>query len=276
MQGVIRALLSLRSNTRVFDAWNEATKKQGPEQTRVEPDDFIVKMEQETSRETSAHEEEVLTFVAENLVEPTEHLFAGMRATLKSCDAVLMDMCGHRQYLGPPSDVSDDVAGTLVKLRRRLITFVTIQDSVLASEKFPQTYAEYPEVIKFFAFCRPVHQAATAVEALAVKVNQMQQQKPERARFHPSDYPFWKSLHRTNAQVRHDRGGLTAGMFTLWTSMTLSNSHWDEEAGSFCKPVSLSDEKRYPAEGLRAKARHQSSCPCEEYETNEGVSRFLF
>lgn len=188
-------------------------KKQGPEQTRVEPDDFIVKMEQETSRETSAHEEEVLTFVAENLVEPTEHLFAGMRATLKSCDAVLMDMCGHRQYLGPPSDVSDDVAGTLVKLRRRLITFVTIQDSVLASEKFPQTYAEYPEVIKFFAFCRPVHQAATAVEALAVKVNQMQQQKPERARFHPSDYPFWKSLHRTNAQVRHDRGGLTAGSY---------------------------------------------------------------
>ncbi|ETS78266.1 hypothetical protein PFICI_10328 [Pestalotiopsis fici W106-1] len=213
MQGVIRALLSLRSNIRVFDAWNEATKKQGPDQTRAEADEFIVKMEQETSRETSAHEEEILKFVAENLVEPTEHLFAGMRATLKSCDAVLMDMCGHRQYLGPPSDVSDDVAGALVKLRRRLITFVTIQDSVLASEKFPQTYADYPEVIKFFAFCRPVHQAATAVEALAVKVNQMQQQKPERAKFYPSDYPFWKSLHRTNAQVRHDRGGLTAGSY---------------------------------------------------------------
>lgn len=213
MQGVIRGLLSLRSNTRIFDAWNEAARKQGPDQTRVEADDFIVNMEQQAAEGPSAREEELLTFVAENLVEPTEHLFAGMRATLKSCDAVLMDMCGHRQYLGPSPDVSNDVSGTLVKLRRRIITFVTIQDSVLASEKFPQTYAEYPEVVKFFAFCRPVHQAASAVEALAVKVNQMQQQKPERPKFYPPDYPFWKSLHRTNAQVRHDRGGLTAGSY---------------------------------------------------------------
>lgn len=222
MQGVIRGLLSLRSNTRIFDAWNEAARKQGPDQTRVEADDFIVNMEQQAAEGPSAREEELLTFVAENLVEPTEHLFAGMRATLKSCDAVLMDMCGHRQYLGPSPDVSNDVSGTLVKLRRRIITFVTIQDSVLASEKFPQTYAEYPEVVKFFAFCRPVHQAASAVEALAVKVNQMQQQKPERPKFYPPDYPFWKSLHRTNAQVRHDRGGLTAGTYGKWGDTTYS------------------------------------------------------
>ncbi|KAK9793142.1 putative ER transporter 6TM N-terminal domain-containing protein [Seiridium cardinale] len=213
MQGVIRALLSLKSNTRLFDTFAGAGNGAESDDTRLQGGDFVVDVDKQTPAGTSSHEVELLKFVAENLVEPTEHLFAGMRTTLQSCDAVLMDMCGHRQYLGPPANISDDVARFLVKLRRRIITFVTVQDSVLASKKLPPTYAEHPEVVKLFAFCRPVHQAATAIEALAVKVNHMQQQKPERPRFHPPTYPFWKSLHRTNAQVRHDRGGLTAGSY---------------------------------------------------------------
>lgn len=212
MQAVIRALLSLKPTTRLFDDADKVSNGEPPEGIQPRDADFVVDIEQQARAKVPAHEEELMRFVADNLVEPTEHLFAGMRTTLRSCDAVLMDMCGHRQYLGPPLDTSDDVAGFLVKLRRRIITFVTAQDSVLASDKLPPAYADYPEVVKLFAYCRPVHQAAAAVEALAVKVNQMQQRKPERSKFHPPTYPFWKSLHRTNAQVRHDRGGLTAGM----------------------------------------------------------------
>lgn len=40
----------------------------------------------------------------------------------------------------------------------------------------------------------------------------MEQRKPKYPRFYLPTYPFWKSLHRSNAQVRHDRGGVTAGM----------------------------------------------------------------
>lgn len=211
IQGVIRALLSLKSTTRLFDDFDNQPSEGSPHDVEALNADFVVDIEQRTRASVSKHEVELIRFVADNLVEPTEHLFTGMRNTLQSCDAVLMDMCGHRQYLGPPSSVSDDVAGCLVRLRRRILVFSTTQDGVLASKKLPPTYAEYPEVVKLFAYCRPVHQAATAVEALAVKVNQMQQQKPERPKFHPPSYPFWKSLNRTNAQVRHDRGGLTAG-----------------------------------------------------------------
>ncbi|KAH8196478.1 hypothetical protein TruAng_009342 [Truncatella angustata] len=170
MQGVIRALLSLKSDTRLFDIF-EQTSSIPSEDLQARVEDFVVDFERDRAN-ISAHEVELLRFVAENLIEPTESLFAGMRVTLQRCDAVLMDMCGHRQYLGPPRNISDDVAGSLVKLRRRIITFMTTQDSVLASEKLPPAYAEYPEIVKLFAYCRPVHQAATAVEALAVKVNQ--------------------------------------------------------------------------------------------------------
>ncbi|KAH8666333.1 hypothetical protein BX600DRAFT_397143 [Xylariales sp. PMI_506] len=212
MQAVLRTLLSLKADTRLFDNFDEArTNTAGVEKLLVE--EFVVQVVEESQPEVTSHEMELIRFVAENLVEPTENLLSAMKGALQSCDAVLMDMCGHRKYLGPPPTVSDDVAGSLVRLRKRIIAFDNTQDSVLRSKKLPPTYANYPEVVKLFAFCRPVHQAATTVEALAVKVNEMQQRRPKYPKLHPPSYPFSRSLHRTNAQVRHDRGGVTAGSY---------------------------------------------------------------
>lgn len=208
MQGVVRTLLSLRADARFYDQFTEAAQEEANVGIRSPVEDISISFEPDP---IPARERELLRFVAGNLVEPTEQLFSAMKSTLQSCDAVLMDMCGHRKYLGPPPDISADLSGSLVKLRKRLIAFGSMQDSILASKRLPPTYAEHPEVVKLFAFCRPVHQVATAVEALAVRVNEMQQRKPKYPKFYLPSYPFRKSLHRTNAQVRHDRGGLTAG-----------------------------------------------------------------
>jgi hypothetical protein len=209
-QGVVRALLSLKSDTRLFNS-SRPTTASSDNQDNSTVDEFVIDIDGTPKAWTSAQEKELLAFVVENLAEPTENLFFAMRTSLQSCDAVLMEMCGHRKYLGPPSNISSDVVGLLVKLRKRIIAFSEAQSSVLNSDKLPMWYTEHPEVAKLFAFCRPVHQAATAVEALAVKVNEMQQRKPKNPKLYLPSYPFWKSLHRTNAQVRHDRGGLTAG-----------------------------------------------------------------
>ncbi|KAI1387905.1 uncharacterized protein F4822DRAFT_407923 [Hypoxylon trugodes] len=212
IQGVIRALLSLNSETRILDQSDDAPWDRSSRGRSV-LDEFIVDMDEKSPGPENEEQRRLVKFVASNLAEPTEKLLLSMETALNSCDAVLMEMCGHRQYLGPPKNVSNDVPGSLVKLRRRIIAFSECQDSVLASESLPPTYAESPEVVKLFAYCRPVHQAATAIEALLVKVNEMQQRKPMRPMFHPPSYPFWKAMHRTNAQVRHDRGGVTAGSY---------------------------------------------------------------
>ncbi|KAI0009199.1 hypothetical protein F4779DRAFT_583621 [Xylariaceae sp. FL0662B] len=212
IQGVIRTLLSLHPETRIFDEFEDKQLDiQGRERSTL--DEFVVNLDEKMPVPESAEEKELLEFVAGNLSDPTEQLLQSMKIALQSCDAVLMEMCGHRQYLGPPSDVSNDVSGSLVKLRRRIIAFSTCQDSILDSDRLPPTYAESPEVVKMFAYCRPVHQAATAIEALLVKVNEMEQRKPKYPKFHPPSYAFWKAVHRTNAQVRHDRGGVTAGSY---------------------------------------------------------------
>jgi hypothetical protein len=58
----------------------------------------------------------------------------------------------------------------------------------------------------------PIRQAARTVEALLVKVMEMQQ-KHRGWRLYLPSYPWKKAMQRTNAQVRHDRGGLTAGFY---------------------------------------------------------------
>ncbi|KAI1403924.1 hypothetical protein F4819DRAFT_495116 [Hypoxylon fuscum] len=212
IQGVIRALLSLNSETKIFDE-PENTSGINESRDRPMPDEFVVDIDEKPRTSESDERRKLIQFVSSNLAEPTEKLLWSMKSALQSCDAVLMEMCGHRQYLGPPKDVSNDVPGSLVKLRRRIIEFGNCQDDVLASDTLPPTYAESPEVVKLFAYCRPVHQAATAVEALLVKVNEMQQRSPKYPKFHLPGYPFWKAIHRSNAQVRHDRGGVTAGSY---------------------------------------------------------------
>ncbi|KAI1410469.1 hypothetical protein F5Y13DRAFT_181393 [Hypoxylon sp. FL1857] len=210
IQGVVRALLSLNSETRILD---RPESPHGLSHNRPILDEFIVDMDEKYHGAENEEEKRLVKFVASNLADPTEELLLSMKSALSSCDAVLMEMCGHRQYLGPPKDVSSDLPGALVKLRRRIIAFSNCQDNVLASDTLPLSYAESPAVVKLFAYCRPVHQAATAIEALLVKVNEMQQRRPKYPKFHPPSYPFWKAMHRTNAQVRHDRGGVTAGSY---------------------------------------------------------------
>ncbi|OTA61562.1 hypothetical protein K449DRAFT_465650 [Hypoxylon sp. EC38] len=211
IQGVIRALLSLHSETMILGRSEEG--QHGLSRDRHILDEFVVDIDEKCHGPENEEERRLMKFVVSNLAEPTEKLLLSMESALSSCDAVLMEMCGHRQYLGPPKEVSNDLPGALVKLRRRIIAFSNCQDSVLASDTLPSSYAESPEVVKLFAYCRPVHQAATAIEALLVKVNEMQQRRPKYPKFHPPSYPFWKAIHRTNAQVRHDRGGVTAGSY---------------------------------------------------------------
>lgn len=144
IQGVVRALLGLRHDTKLF----ELAEESGPDIStgkQAAPDDFVVDIEKQGTPETTK-EYDILRFVASNLAEPTNDLVSAIRSALQSCDAVLMDMCGHRRYLGPPTEISGDIAGSLVKLRKQIIAFSGCQDSVLASDKLPPVYAEFPEV----------------------------------------------------------------------------------------------------------------------------------
>lgn len=240
MQGVIRSLLSLKMETQLFDDFEPlredsttGDRRGRSSEPRVAGADLTVPnievsteslqggkdavIDIDTPKESptifrTSTGEKAVRLVASRLADPTSKLLSSMRTSLARCDAVLMDMSGYRKYLGPPKDVSTDILGSLTKLRKATIKYDDEEESLMNNPDLPPTYSDHPEVVELFLFVHPIRQAARTVEALLVKVMEMQQKKRGWRLYLPS-YPWKKALQRTNHQVRHDRGGLTAGFY---------------------------------------------------------------
>jgi hypothetical protein len=211
MQAVVRSLLSLKTETELFNGAEtnnqRATDSSGD-------GDVVVDIEEPRPRQASTGtiEEQAVNLVTKTLAGPTEQLLADMRDGIDCCNAVLLGMSGYRKYIGPPPEVSSDVLGSLVNLRKAKIEFDKLHKELINDEAFPATFSNYPDVVELFLFVNPVRQTADSLEALLVLVMKMQQSQKKWKVYLPH-YPFHKSLQRTNAQVRHDRGGMTTGLF---------------------------------------------------------------
>jgi hypothetical protein len=233
MQAVIRSLLALRMETHLLEDFErdgeertisspeQCTPSLGPDALqkrsstqapRTSGSDTIINIDGPKRRPRRNTVEGASTLVVAKLADPTMELLSCMRTSLASCDAVLMDMSGYRKYLGPKQSISSDVIGALMKIRKAMIEYDSEEEGLMEHPAVHPTYSDHPEIVELFLFVHPIRQAAASVEALLVKVMEMQQRHPGWRVYLPS-YPFAKSLQRTNAQVRHDRGGLTAGFY---------------------------------------------------------------
>ncbi|KAI0503420.1 hypothetical protein F5B22DRAFT_629091 [Xylaria bambusicola] len=212
IQAVIRALLSLKTESRLLGS--PTGKASIVDHTHCrEPSEFVIEMDSTAEDSFHPEEEQITKFVTESLATPTQTLLDSMKLALQSCDAVIMDMCGHRHHLGPPCHISSDIHAALVDLQKQLTTFNARKEDVLASNRLPGAYSRFPDVIKTLAFCLSLHQAAISIESLVTQVTELRQRQPKYPQFHIPCYPLSKAIHRTNAQVRHDRGGVTAGSY---------------------------------------------------------------
>jgi hypothetical protein len=210
IQTVLRTLLSLRTVTTLFKPLASGMFSQNSS-SQPELPDFIINMDTSHVVLGQAEEQDILKFISEGLAVSTKYLLESMKLTLKSCNAAVVDTSEHRRPPGPRCNTLGDVGDALGNLRKNMAAFKTGKEQILASDKLPFTYSRFPEVVKNLAFCVSVHQAACSIETLAAQVDKIQQKRPKFPRFYLPSYPFWKAIHRANAQVRHDRGGVTAG-----------------------------------------------------------------
>lgn len=211
MQAVVRSMLALKTETDMFEDLKHAHHSEN-EKDHSETVVNIDGSSQGPNLERIPTEERAIGVIVDSMSNPTEELLSSMREALSRCDAVLLDMSGYRKYLGPPEEVSSDIVGILTRLRKAKIEFDVADDALMESNQLPATYSDHPEVVKLFLFMNPVRQAADTIEALLMKVEAMKQRNRGWRVYFPS-YPLSKGLRRTNAQVRHDRGGITAGFF---------------------------------------------------------------
>ncbi|KAI1427859.1 hypothetical protein F5Y12DRAFT_122937 [Xylaria sp. FL1777] len=212
VQAVIRALLSLKTETSPF--WLPTSSLSDQDiSSYPELPEFIVEIDKTIGVAGQTEGERIAKYVTGSLATPTENLLHSLKLALQGCDAVLMNICRHRYYSGSTYNISGDIHTALVDLQKQITTFNARQEEVLASDKLPHSYSKFPDVVKIFAFCLSLRQAAGSIESLVAQVNELQQRQPKYPHFHFPSYPFLKAIYRTNAQVRHDRGGVTAGSY---------------------------------------------------------------
>lgn len=192
IQGVIRSILTIRPNTTLFDASSTS----------------IAQPFNDNALEGSSRPNgKTVHLICSSLQAPTRSLIDAMVESMRQAEHTTMKMGVQR-----PSNNAGDLSRSLAALRIAKENFDSADVKLVAHPDLPSTYAKSPEVVKLLLFVHPVRQTADKVEDLAAKIFQMQEN--ERGwRIRTPSYPFKKGIMRTNPQVRHDRGGLTAGFY---------------------------------------------------------------
>ena len=204
IQGVIRGVLAIKPDAVLFEALEASGAGSSAIHGRIPNEaDLRISMGARLGP---------VQLISDVLGGPTRNMIEAMRDVIICVDAVLMEISGHRKYLGPPTNVSTDISETLGRLTSSMERFDKALDSLVGRPEIPPTYSDHPEIVELFLFVHPVRQAADSVLALSGKAMEMQQ-KNRRMKIRLPSYPWVKSLLRSNAQVRHDRGGLTAGFY---------------------------------------------------------------
>ncbi|MCJ1264972.1 hypothetical protein MMC22_004847 [Lobaria immixta] len=206
LQGVLRGVLAIRPHTNLFET-NAYPSEVQPKGHGVALD-FHTPVEPVPSNQSDRY----VRIVAETLAQPTRRLVDSTVNCINCLDAAIMAIGGFSSSSESSNGTTQDLLPTLEHLRTSMSTFDSADSTLINHPALPQTYAGRPEIVEIFLFVHPIRQVAEKVEAVLVKVLEMQQQR-RGWRINLPSYPWSKSLLRANAQVRHDRGGLTAGFY---------------------------------------------------------------
>ena len=195
IQSVIRAILSIRPDTRLFHIPDEA-----------EDPLLGIPIDSPQQRDYSKSKH-VMKYICSSLRGPVRELIDAMVQSIKQADLTIMEIGGQSS-----STESPNLSQAVSRLRAAMDTFDAADSVIVADPNLPSTYAMSPDVMDLFLFVHPVRQTADKVDAFVGKVLQMQQHNSSWRVRMPS-HPFRKAIMRVNAQVRHDRGGLTAAFY---------------------------------------------------------------
>lgn len=192
IQGVIRSILAIRPDTTLFD----------------DPNAFTVdRIEVSTPDVSGRRDAKAMYLICSSLQAPTRMLIDAMTQCMRQAEHAVMTIGGQSS-----GDIPGDLSESLEILRIAKQVFDSADAELIAHPDLPSRYAKSPDVVELFLFVHPVRQSVEKVESLVVKLLQMQENS-QRWRIRAPSYPFKKAFMRTNPQVRHDRGGLTAGFY---------------------------------------------------------------
>ena len=216
LQATIRDLMAIDPDPTLFEVVSPLVPTSPPGASKG--DDIAIDIDtpaNEHSDPLSEAQLSALELVKKTLGGPARKLIDAMSQSLAACDVELMDIGGYRK-LSTSSHLTCNASIQTIHqcLNASMIAFDEADISLVDHPLIPHTYSKHPELVQIFLFVHPLRQAADSVEALVRKVIDMASSpKATRVKICLPSYPWRKSLYRTNPQVRHDRGGVTASYY---------------------------------------------------------------
>lgn len=196
IQSVIRAILSIRPDTQLFHIPNEAENQLLSGTINDWP--------QQGCHSKNKH---AMKYICSTLRGPVRELIDAMLESVRQADQMIMEIGRLNSSIE-----SLKLSRAVSRLRAAMDAFDAADSMIVADPNLPSTYVKSTDVMELFLFVHPVRQTADKVHAFAWKVLQMQENSTGWHLRIPS-HPFTKAIMRVNAQVRHDRGGLTAAFY---------------------------------------------------------------
>lgn len=203
LQGVLRGIKAIKPSTALLGVL-ALSGEDGVMKNKVHTTD---KQNNSLDKEAKA-----LDVVIGILKDPTKNLIDVMADGINIVESIITLMGRYQISNGSSHRDSNEIRHVLEYLRFRINDFDSADTSLINHPKVSHAYSRDPQIIEIFLFVHQVRQVAEKIEAVIVRV-MMMQKNDTGWRTHLPSYPWSKSLLRTNAQVRHDRGGLTAGFY---------------------------------------------------------------
>lgn len=204
MQGIIRATLTIEPAVHLIHHDEDDSPDDASSSTPSTNADEDISIHQAEGDPTQS--------ILDELESPTKAVIFAMKDSLDRCNAALMDISGFRNRLGPAKGISSDLAVVQIQLDKALAAFDTIESKLLDCSILSSPHLGSSAAVEAFVFSRHVRESAVTIQKLSLHVQTMQK-KSSWSRIYLPSYPLSKAIYRTNAQIRHDRGGAAAGSY---------------------------------------------------------------
>lgn len=221
LQAVIRDIMAIKPNATLFNAESATptsgavgTDEAGGVAIDIESADTAGSDNDADVPSLASSTADHLGLVRDVMAGPARGLINAITDILLRCDYSLMGIVENQQeLLQDPRDITNtSFEALLARFQEAMRVFDEADVLLIDHPDLPCSYAAHPDLVGLFLFIHPVRQTAESVLKLATKVIEIASQ-PRNRKFYLPSYPFYKSLYRASPQVRHDRGGVTAGYY---------------------------------------------------------------
>lgn len=217
LQAVVRDSMGIDPATELFNSDDESTASTTPTAVPILDENGEPLDDQDYTGALPYDDEsqEGEKLVKRIMAGPARKLLDQMKTTLCAADGELLRLANHPDLVtGDVPDHSLSIEDHLHLLQASIQEFDAADRTLFASPDLPKTFSGSPEIVELFLFTHPLRKAANSIFQFARKVAELKSlpNAGKRMLLWPS-YPWERALFRVNKQVRHDRGGLSAGLY---------------------------------------------------------------